>query len=70
VHKLVLFGIKIGAILVLPKNLYEALEEMVVQTNVPIIRNVVHAAHKQYNQNIFTDNKYLTIDEIVISGSF
>jgi len=61
--KLMDLFISIGGILVFRKNLHEALED-VVRRNIPIIYNVIHAAHKQYKENIFMDKKFLLIDEM------
>jgi NCK-associated protein 1 len=56
-------AIQIGGILVFRKNLQGALED-VVRQNVPIIYNVVHAAYKQYPENVFVDKKFLPVDEM------
>jgi len=61
--RLMELSISIGSILVFRKNLHEALED-VVRKNVPIIYNVIHAAHKQYEENIFMDTKFMLIDEL------
>jgi len=63
IEKLMDLCISIGAILAFRQNLHEALED-VVRQNIPIIYKVVHAAHKQYEENVFMDKKFLSIDEM------
>ncbi len=62
-EKLMELCISIGGILAFRRNLHEALED-VVRQNIPIIYKVIHAAHKQYEENVFMDNKFLLIDEM------